>query len=141
MKLFVSEPPATYLVKPSAVLDASVLCAMLFSEAGASDAAKHMSAYALHAPQLLSFELANVSLKKIQSHWSIGSTLEILEDFSQMDLQLHPVHLSEQVQLAAKYKLSGYDAAYLWLAAHLKAPLLTFDRQLAAAAKAHLADL
>jgi predicted nucleic acid-binding protein len=40
-----------------------------------------------------------------------------------------------------RYKLSGYDAAYLWLAAELKAPLATFDKKLAAAAQAHLSSL
>jgi predicted nucleic acid-binding protein len=139
--MFVAEPPAIYLVKPSAVLDASVLCALIFDEASAWEAAKHMSAYKLHAPQLISYELANVSLKKIQSHWSIEGALEALEDFSQMDILLHAVVPAEQVKLATQYSLSGYDAAYLWLAAHLKAPLLTFDRQLATAAKTHLSGL
>jgi predicted nucleic acid-binding protein len=141
MTLFVAEPSALYLTKPSAVLDASVLCAMLFSEASAEEAVQHLNAYALHAPQLLSYELANVAIKKMQSHWPLAATLETLEDYSQMDIQLHPVALTEQVRLADKYQLSGYDAAYLWLAAHLKVPLLTFDRRLAAAAKTHLTKL
>ena len=41
----------------------------------------------------------------------------------------------------AEADLSGYDADYIWLAAELKAPLATFDRKLATAAKAHLASL
>jgi predicted nucleic acid-binding protein len=73
--------------------------------------------------------------------WTSFGRIEIADDFAQMDIHLHPVTISEQVRLANKYQLSGYDAAYLWLAAHLKVPLLTFDRQLAAAAKAHLAIL
>ncbi len=141
MTLFVAEPSAIYLTKPSAVLDASVLCAMLFSEVNALEAVQHMNAYALHAPQLLSFELANVSLKKMQSHWPLEATLDALDDFAQMDIQLHPVAIAEQVRLAETYRLSSYDAAYLWLAAQLKVPLLTFDRQLAVAAKTHLASL
>jgi len=43
--------------------------------------------------------------------------------------------------LAERYALSGYDAAYLWLAAALKAPLATFDRRLGEAARRHLATL
>ena len=46
----------------------------------------------------------------------------------------------EQFELALRYDLSGYDAAYLWLAAELKAPLATFDKKLAAA-HAHLSGL
>ena len=36
--------------------------------------------------------------------------------------------------LALVWGLSAYDASYLWLAAALKVPLVTFDRQLAAVA-------
>ena len=39
------------------------------------------------------------------------------------------------------YGLSAYDAAYLWLAAQLKAPLATFNRKLGEAAQAHLGAL
>ena len=42
---------------------------------------------------------------------------------------------------AARYELSAYDAAYLWLAAELRAPLATFDRRLAEATQAHLGTL
>ena len=43
--------------------------------------------------------------------------------------------------LAQRYRLSAYDASYLWLAAELRAPLLTFDGKLAAAAADCLAKL
>ncbi len=129
------------MTKPSAVVDASVLCAAIFDEATSAEATEHLKAYTLHAPLLLSYEIASVAVKKIQSPCSTDIVLEQLNDFSQMEIQLHAVVLTEQVQLAAQYKLSSYDAAYLWLAAHLKAPLLTFDRQLAIAAKTHLSKL
>jgi predicted nucleic acid-binding protein len=45
-----------------------------------------------------------------------------------------------QYALATRYQLSGYDAAYLWLAGALAAPLATFDAKLAKAANAYLAD-
>ena len=40
--------------------------------------------------------------------------------------------------LAQRYKLTAYDAAYLWLAERLEAPLATFDAALARAAREHL---
>ncbi len=43
--------------------------------------------------------------------------------------------------LAEQYQLTAYDAAYLWLAAQLKAPLATFDRRLGEAAQACLGAL
>jgi predicted nucleic acid-binding protein len=47
-----------------------------------------------------------------------------------------PDELAERLrQRAARYELSASDAAYLWLAAELQAPLATFDQKLAAAAQ------
>ena len=43
--------------------------------------------------------------------------------------------------MARRYGLSAYDAAYLWLASQLKAPLATFDRKLGEAARQHLGAL
>jgi predicted nucleic acid-binding protein len=41
--------------------------------------------------------------------------------------------------IALRYALITYDAAYLWLAAELRAPLATFDLSLGRAAQQHLA--
>lgn len=61
--------------------------------------------------------------------------------FGQLGVELHPVEPARILSLAMQYKLSTHDAAYLWLAAELKASLATFDEQLATAARAHLASL
>jgi predicted nucleic acid-binding protein len=140
-QVFVAEPPATYLIKPPAVVDASLLCSVLFNEPTRDQAIVHLANYELHAPQLLPFEVASVAQKKLQSHWKIDSIIETLNDFSLIDINLHAVVASDQLQLADQYHLSSYDAAYLWLAARLKAPLLTFDQSLGKAAKIHLGGL
>ena len=58
-----------------------------------------------------------------------------------LPLQQRPIDLQAQVALALRYNLSTYDAAYLWLAADLKAPLATLDRRLGEAAQRHLQSL
>ena len=49
--------------------------------------------------------------------------------------------VSMAAEIAERHGLSAYDAAYLWLAAELRAPLVTFDEKLAGAARTHLASL
>ena len=61
--------------------------------------------------------------------------------FAEMDFALFSVPTTEVFELALRYQLSAYDAAYLWLASDLKAPLATFDEKLATAAQAHLSAL
>ena len=54
---------------------------------------------------------------------------------------MHATDIEAQHALTLRYKLSAYDAAHLWLAAELKAPLATFDAELARAASTHLSSL
>ena len=54
-----------------------------------------------------------------------------------MEIDLRRLDAEAVAALAQRYNLSAYDAAYLWLAAELKAPLATFDTTLGEAAKAH----
>ena len=58
-----------------------------------------------------------------------------------MAIELHEIDIQAVCDLAIRYQLSAYDAAYLWLAAELKCPLATFDEKLATAAQAHLSAL
>lgn len=137
---YVAEPPAHYRVQPPLVVDCSVVAARVFQEEWKAQAQVAMEGRTLHAPHLLNLEIASVALKKYKQ----GQT-EMAQDglsaFAQLQLTLHDVQPAPVLDLAVRYQLSAYDAAYLWLAAELKAPLATFDAKLGAAARTHLASL
>ncbi len=139
-RLFVAEPPPHYRVLPPLVVDCSTLAGLVFQEEWQAQAAERIQGKALHAPSLLPFEMASVAAKK-QKAGRADIAADGLRMFSQMDVELHPVEPAVVLDLATRYRLSTYDAAYLWLSAELKAPLATFDEKLATAAQAHLASL
>ena len=136
--LYVAEPRALWLARPPVVVDCSVLAALLFAEPQADDAAALLQRRALHAPSLLPYELASVALKKLRAGASPVEIDTALTDFAEQRIELHPVPPAAVTALAAQHGLSAYDAAYLWLAAELRAPLLTFDQRLARAAQQQL---
>lgn len=138
---FLAEPPAIYLIRPPLVVDCSVVSAVLFDEATRDEAALLLGGKTLHAPHLLSQEIVSVALKKTKLGWTQEAVELALQDFSLHEVELHASDSLALFQLAQRYKLSAYDAAYLLLAESLKAPLATFDAKLAAAARVHLASL
>ena len=139
--LYVAEPPAIYMVRPPLVVDCSVLIAVLFEEDNRALAAELMANKSRHAPYLLDHEIASVAQKKSRNGCSPAMVAQALADYAMQEITLYPTAIQAQYQLAQRYNLSAYDAAYLWLAAELKAPLATFDEKLGTAAKAHLATL
>ena len=138
--LFVAEPPAQYLIRPPIVIDCSVMAGLVFEETWQLKAAEKIQGRTLNAPYLLQTEIASVALKKHKQ-----GALEVagkgLAHYSNLSIELHRVYPADSFALAVRYKLSAYDASYLWLAAELKAPLATFDEKLAEAAQVHLAGL
>jgi predicted nucleic acid-binding protein len=139
--LILAEPPPAYLVRPPLVVDCSVLSAFLFEEPMRDEALRHMLGKTLHAPTLLDHEFANVATRKLHQAWPAESIEMALADYAAHEIGLHRVDIAAQVALANQYGLSAYDAAYLWLAAELKAPLVTFDAKLGRAALQHLGNL
>ncbi len=140
-RLYLAEPPQAYRLRPPVVVDCSVLGAVLFEEPLRDEALQRLAGRALHAPGLIDFELASVALKKHAQGWPAESIAAALDDYREQAIELHRCDLGAQCQLAHRYALSAYDAAYLWVAAELKAPLATFDRRLGEAAQRHLASL
>lgn len=138
---FVAEPPAAYRMRPPMVVDCSAISAILFDEPARDEALARLIGRSLHAPNLLDHEIVSVALKKRRQDWPAESLALALADYTAYDIELHAVDLAAQYEVAARYQLSACDAAYLWLAAELKAPLATFDQRRAAAAQAHLGAL
>ena len=138
--LHVAEPPARYIARPSIVVDCSALAGMLFEEPWQAQAREKIYGRKLNAPFLLEIEIASVALKKHKQglHEAVAVGLASLKALS---VALHQIKPADVLALALQYKLSAYDASYLWLAAELKAPLATFDEKLADAARIHLASL
>lgn len=139
--LHVAEPPAGYGWRPPIVVDCSVLSAALFEEETRDDALRLLAGKALHAPTLLDHEMVSVAVKKTRAGWPEPVVARGLADYFEQMLELHRTDGAAQYALATRYRLSAYDAAYLWLASELRMPLATFDDKLAAAARAHLATL
>ena len=74
-RAFVAEPPPQYLKRPPAVVDCSMLCAVLFDEAERDAAEDLMAGHRLLAPTLLVHEFVNVALKKLRR----GLPAEVVE--------------------------------------------------------------
>lgn len=141
-RLRVAEPASAYSRRPRLVADATVLAAALFGEAEQQQAAALLQARALCAPHLVDYEMTNVALKKLRrEHLAETAVMACLEAYAALDLERHAVAVPPVLALATRYRLTAYDAAYLWLAEELQAPLATFDDQLATAAQRHLGRL
>lgn len=139
--LYVAEPPAVWAQRPAVVADCSVVAALVFAEPACVEAAGLLSHKAVHAPALLPFELASVARTKLRAGASAEQVATAVRDFAEQRIELHSVPAEAMLRLALDHELSAYDAAYLWLAAELKAPLATFDRKLAKAAREHLGSI
>lgn len=136
--LYAAEPAGPYVRHPPAVVDCSVVAALLWAEPAAAEARAFMSARSLHAPSLLPYELANVARSKARSGVPEAVAHEGLAAFDQQRITLHDIEPAHLLAAATRHGLTAYDAAYLVLAAALQAPLLTFDKRLAEAAAREL---
>lgn len=140
MKLHVTEPPAAYARRPRIVADATVIAATIFGEAEQDQANALLQGRALTAPHLVDYEMTNVALKKLQrGRAGVDEVAASLDDYAALAIERHGIDPAAVLSLAQRFKLTAYDAAYLWLAERLEAPLATFDAALARAAQEHLA--
>lgn len=141
MTLHVAEPPASYAYRPRMVVDATVVAAVIFGEAEQQHAVALLQGRALAAPHLLDYEMASVALKKLRrERLAEKAVAAALEAYAALILERYPIGAGPVLSLAQRYSLTAYDAAYLWLAEQIEAPLATFDAQLAKAAAKHFAS-
>lgn len=140
-RVIVAEPPARYRMQLPVVVDSSLICAVLFDEACRDEALRQLSDRRLLGPDLLDHEVVNVALTKRRQGWPVASVEQALADFADYRIELMACDQRAQFDLAERYALSACDAAYLWVAAECRAPLLTFDRRLGDAARRHLGAL
>jgi len=137
--LHVAEPPLAYARRPRIVADATVLAATLFGEDEYPQAVALLRGRALAAPHLVDYEIANVALNKLRrGRVPKDAVAAALDGFAALAIERHAVDPVAVVAVAQRWRLTAYDAAYLWLAEQLVAPLATFDAALARAAQDHL---
>ena len=119
------------------VVDASALGALLFGEPAADTVATRLRGGQLVAPTLLGYELTSICLKKIRGNPEEHSNLvAALAIWDQMGIEIVAVDHLAVLPLAERFRLTAYDASYLWLAQRLNAELVTLDRPLGRAAAA-----
>lgn len=125
------------------VVDCSALAAVVFEEDWAAQVVPQLNGRRLIAPALLPFELAQVCSTKMRRHPAQCAVLldQFVTALGGLSLDLEPVGFDELPALAERHGLSCYDAAYLWLALTHRAPLVTFDRKLAAAHRKAAKDI
>ena len=119
------------------VVDASVVAAAFFEEKHADKARAVLSSdRALHAPDLIYAELANVIWKRrrrgeIDQH----EAAELLADVLALPLRITPCSalVAGALQLAVRTDRTAHDCLYVVLAVKLKTAVVSGDRRLVAA--------
>jgi len=128
----------------SFVLDVSATIALLYGEALPAEL-KQLEKAIRHAdalvPQLWHLEVANVLLMGLRKNrHDLNGIRGYLSDLSRplitVDGETQRRAWDSVLELAAKHRLTSYDAVYLELAVRMRAPLATLDRDLIRAAKA-----
>jgi predicted nucleic acid-binding protein len=119
------------------VVDASALAAVMFNEPAADEIARRVRGARLTAPVLLGYEIVNACATQLRRHPDLRD--EVLQAFTLqggLTIETAEVDYASVLVIAEQFRLTGYDASYLWLAQLLRGELVTLDRPLGRAAAA-----
>lgn len=115
------------------VVDASAVAAVLFDEPEAVPVLESVNG-TLIAPGLIRYEIASVCTTRLIRHPARAADIHTrYRLLDRLALDLFEPDWNHLPELARRWALSAYDAAYLQLALARKAPLVTLDARLAAA--------
>ena len=99
----------------------------MFQEMRAEEAEALIGDDELYEPTLLSYELANIALKKVRVY---GEPAEDVSELLALALHMEFRWVQEVFRLALETGLSSYNASYLHVARVVGVPLVTFDNAL-----------
>ena len=116
------------------VVDASAFAAVVFREPGFEAIGRRLDGAAVFAPRLLQYEVTNTAWKKarrepVKTARIFSALAQAFDD--RWGIVWCDIDAADVAVLAHATGLTGYDAAYVWLAGSLGADLVTLDRQLA----------
>ncbi|TVR96231.1 MAG: PIN domain-containing protein [Rhodospirillales bacterium] len=128
------------------VVDASVTASWCFpdeSHSAANSALRRLAEDDAVVPALWWFEVRNVLVvSERRGRIDAASSTEFISDLERLPIRIDRDPDSETILATArKHVFTVYDAAYLELARRLRAPIVTLDRALAAAARAEGVEL
>jgi len=107
-RLIVAEPSGVYYERPPLVVDSSLVIAFLFHDEDAREAEMRMDGRALHAPQLIDLEIANVCRSRMSSTLvTLSEARESLNDFLLLDVERHDFDIRATFELASRYGLTS----------------------------------
>ena len=116
------------------VIDTSVVAAMIFEDNAADLLTLPPEARRFVAPSIIRYEFLSVCAKKERAGLiDADRALDAWREFEELEIATEYASFPESLAMALRYRLSGYDATYLWFAVSQGLELLTLDKQLAKA--------
>lgn len=122
--------------KQTKVIDASFMLGYLLPDERQEKIQKEINKYKAGTLQLISvslfpYEVINgVYAAVLSKRLSLSLARDLINDFLSLPINYEQIDLAVAFNLASRYKISVYDASYLFLAKSKQFSLLTLDRKL-----------